>query len=157
MYADVGRGVLRRRIERVGAVDLDFQGDGGWRLLVELKIDAGFGDGQQPRYLRTRHPLLAIVRDPALPQVESESKLATNGLGAVSWEAVVPVMRALPVEPTTDATQWQELLDIAVKQGDLTKRSSPRAKTGAAATEAAGGRLASDPDGIPRRTRKEAR
>src|SRR3954451_16615398 len=53
-----------------GRVDLEFvDASGEWLILVELKIDAGYGHNQIERYLQTldvanpKHVLAAITRD----------------------------------------------------------------------------------------------
>jgi hypothetical protein len=135
LFADVGRNSLRRRIERVGVVDLDFKGGRGWRLIVELKLDAPFGPSQRPRYLAARHPLVAVMRRAAL---DDEVRPGTDGgpwLGAVTWEALLPVLRSLPITAKSTAAQWSELLDVAMEDGDFAKQRAARTKTG---KEAAG-------------------
>jgi hypothetical protein len=128
LFADVGRTSLRRRVGRVGAVDLDFKGADGWRLLVELKIDAGPGPDQIRRYLNTKAPLVAVVRDPADAAFKVDGDSPRNWLGAVSWESITPILRGLPIE--TDAGTWNELLDIATADGDLGKRRARSTQAG---------------------------
>ena len=89
-----------------GRLDLGFRSlDGGWLLMVELKIDAGYGHEQLSRYLRSlgtdarRQALVAITRvvptygDPALAEDPRWS-------GSVRWGRVLAGLRALaPADP----------------------------------------------------------
>jgi hypothetical protein len=141
LFAPVGRSALRRRIERVGAVDLDFKGPGGWRLLVELKIDAVFGPEQRPRYLSTRIPLVAVIRDRSAYDRARDTDLPGNWLGVVSWEELIPVLRALPISGNRARAEWRELVALAIEDGDLIggrrRRSQGQCKQAAAILHAA--------------------
>jgi hypothetical protein len=123
LFAEVGGIAVLRQIRAVGAVDLMFVANGGWRLLVEIKINSGFGQRQRERYLASRQPLVVIVRDPAAaPPPTVNVALASNWLGAVAWSELSDTLEALPVESDRDRGLWRELLSIARNDGDFLTR-----------------------------------
>ena len=127
LFADVGRIAMLRQTRAVGAVDLVFVGDDGWRLLVELKIDSGFGKRQRERYLASRQPLLVIVRDPAAARgLAVNAAEAHNWLGAVGWSDLLETLLELPIEPEEERERWRSLLRIMETDGDFSTRKLPR-------------------------------
>lgn len=123
LFADLSRAMLRRRTQAVGAVDLLFAGDSGWKLLIELKINSGFGPSQRERYLAARQPLVAIVRDvQTVPPIEDERHDQANWLGAISWDSLLPALLDLPIEPAADRAQWLTLVGIMRGDGDFELR-----------------------------------
>ncbi|OAI38496.1 hypothetical protein AYO39_00995 [Actinobacteria bacterium SCGC AG-212-D09] len=138
LFAQVGRRDLRGRLP-LGIVDLDFRAPGTWRLLVELKIDAAFGEDQLRRYLESRTPLVAIIR--SLPTGPTLNKLADPGarnwLGVITWEDLLPGLKALPIQNGRERANWRELLRVASQQdGDLSATRPPRGKAGRDARKA---------------------
>lgn len=108
-----------------GRVDLRFDG-GDLTLFMENKLYSGYGHEQVQRYLRsvrrlprgTRSALVAVTR--AVPTY-GEPKLDEDErwLGSVRWAHLLSGMRSLPIADTQLASQWQLLLDVLDKQGDL--------------------------------------
>lgn len=114
LEARVSRRSLRRRAKDLGRVDLDFAGSDGWELVVELKLDAGFGDGQVDRYTMER-PVAVVVRDPA----DLPTRKAQRGwVGAATWQSLREDLRALPVDPRW-RQEWLGLLDVMDRDGDF--------------------------------------
>ena len=95
-------------------VDLEFRGDGGWHLQVEIKIDSGFGETQLDRY-SAHGPLAAIVRA-AGPEIAPSDR--ANWVGVVAWRSLLPDLRALPVAAPA-SRDWQQLLDVMEADGDF--------------------------------------
>jgi len=132
LFAATGRLAVRRRVERLGAVDLTFTEPAGtWRLLVELKIDSPFGrdrkgHAQLERYQQTQEPLLAVVRNP----ISDPDGAGPGWLGAITWAQILPDLYDLPVRPDGLRQQWQSLLDVTADRGDFaagTRRPSAEA------------------------------
>jgi hypothetical protein len=143
LFASAGRLGVRRRVERLGAVDLTFTEPAGtWRLLVELKIDSAFGRDrkgreQLERYQQTQEPLLAVVRDATT--VRDPDPAGPGWLGAITWAHVLPDLYDLPVTPATLQQQWHALLDVTADRGDFTpgrRGQSAEAKANAEILEA---------------------
>lgn len=108
-----------------GRVDLEFKDmTSGWRVLVELKIEAGYGFDQIERYLRCLDPddkqlvLVSITRDVPKygdPSIEGRP----NWAGSLAWSAIVEELRALPVADPSLAIQWPLLLDVVEDEGSM--------------------------------------
>jgi hypothetical protein len=49
-------------------------------------------------------------------------------LGAVTWEALLPVLRSLPITAKSTAAQWSGLLDVATEDGDFARQRAARTK-----------------------------
>jgi hypothetical protein len=95
-------------------VDLDFAGSDGWQLVVELKLDADFGDGQVDRYTMER-PVAVVVRDAAdLPTRKDQQ----GWVGAATWQSLRADLRSLPVDPRW-RQEWLGLLDVMDRDGDF--------------------------------------
>jgi hypothetical protein len=113
------RAALREE-RRTDVPDLAFSDpEGQVRLLIELKIDADFGDRQIERYLEARWYVAAIVlapEDVEKPGVEPE--LLAGWLGAISWQAILPALRSMDIEPDLRA-QWRELLNVMESDRDF--------------------------------------
>jgi hypothetical protein len=105
------------RAKDVGRVDLKFVDPGDWRLAIELKLGAEFGYKQLERYA-TWGPVAAVVRD--LNQVLDADELRSNDnwVGAVTWRALLPDLRTLPVTEPWDR-EWLSLLEVAESDGDF--------------------------------------
>jgi hypothetical protein len=107
-------------VTRDGRLDLRFR-QAEWDVIVELKIDAGFGFEQLDRYLNSlsasRHAhLVAVTRD--LPRY-GEPTSDPRWLWSLQWRALLPALRKLPIESSTLATQWEALLDVLVEEGSM--------------------------------------
>jgi hypothetical protein len=127
-----------------GRIDLEFSDlASGWRVLVELKIAAGYGFDQIERYLRCldvddkQQVLVSITRDVPKygdPPIEGRA----NWAGSVPWSALIDGLRAL--EPTNPklAQQWPLLLDVLESEGSMgvTKVRPELLRTWATAVEA---------------------
>jgi uncharacterized protein YjiS (DUF1127 family) len=108
-----------------GRVDLRFDGP-ELTLFVENKLYSDYGHEQVQRYLRavrrlprgTRSALVAVTRavpaygEPTLDEDE-------RWLGSVRWAHLLPGLRKLPIADARLSAQWQLLLDVLDKQGDL--------------------------------------
>ena len=105
------------RAKDAGRVDLRLADPGDWRLAVELKLGAEFGYQQLERYAKWG-PVAAVVRD--LDHVLDADKLRSNEnwVGAVTWRALLPDLRALPVREPWDR-DWLSLLEVAESDGDF--------------------------------------
>lgn len=107
-----------------GRIDLEFTNlKTGWRVLVELKIDAGYGFEQIERYLRCLDPLddrqvlVSITRD--IPKYGDPSlEGRSNWAGSLSWSSVLEDLRALPAHPAL-TVQWNLLFDILQDEGSM--------------------------------------
>lgn len=107
-----------------GRVDLEFRNlESGWRVLVELKLDAGYGFEQIERYVRCLDPrderqvLVSITRDVPKygdPPIDGRP----NWAGSVAWAAVIDDLRGLPADPRI-AEQWRLLFDILEHEGSM--------------------------------------
>jgi hypothetical protein len=108
-----------------GTVDLQFSDAGsGWRVLVELKIDAGYGSDQIERYLRDLDPsderqiLVSITRDvPKYGDPPLDGR--RNWAGSLSWGALFDDLRALRPSNEKLAMQWPLLLDVLEAEGSM--------------------------------------
>lgn len=114
LHARQGRTATRRRSKDAGRVDLDFSGGDGWRVMVELKINSAFGDRQLERYIETRTPVMALLRNPASAKPRLRSRY---WLGAAAWEHILDDLYELPV-PSHDRDVWRGLLDVLRAEGD---------------------------------------
>lgn len=127
-----------------GRVDLEFSNlVSGWRVLVELKIQAGYGFEQIERYVRCldaddeQQVLVSITRDVPKygdPPIEGRR----NWAGTVAWAALIDGLRALQPANSALALQWPLLLDVLEGEGSMgvTKVRPEMLRTWAAATEA---------------------
>lgn len=118
LFAEVGRSALRRRMQRMGSIDIELMSPsrGDWRLGVELKLGSGYQPEQIGRYEASGLAVVAIVRrrsstDPA-PH-------ARRWLGEVTWGELLPRLRELPICPAGLAEQWRMFLDVVEAAGDL--------------------------------------
>jgi len=109
-----------------GRVDLRFDGDDGFTLLVENKLHSGYGDRQLQRYLdglamleddgRVRSGLVAVTRD--VPGYGEPQGDKPGWLGSVRWAELKPQLGLLPLrEPLK--SQWAALITVMDEQGDL--------------------------------------
>ena len=119
LEARVSRRGLRERAKDLGRVDLAFAGANGWQLLVELKLDADFGDLQVERYAE-ESVVAAIVRD---PEAQVSRKQEPEWVGAASWHSILPRLRSLPVDLQW-RQEWLDLLAVMEADGDFA-RSRP--------------------------------
>jgi hypothetical protein len=105
---------LRQRAKDLGRVDLEFSGADNWRLVVEIKLGAGFGEHQIERYMSER-PVAVIVRDTSdLPPRGNRS----GWVGAATWESLREDLRDLPVDPSW-RPEWLGLLSVMDRDGDF--------------------------------------
>ena len=117
LEARVSRRSLRQRARDLGRVDLDFAGSNGWELVVELKLDAQFGERQVDRYAMER-PVAVVVRDAVdLPKRKDQR----GWVGAATWQSLREDLRALPVDPRW-RHEWLGLLDVMDRDGDFDSR-----------------------------------
>jgi hypothetical protein len=105
------------RAKDAGRVDLKFVDPGDWRLAIELKLGAEFGYRQLKRYA-TWGPVAAVVRD--LDHVLDADELRSNDnwVGAVTWRALLPDLRTLPLTEPWER-DWLSLLEVAESDGDF--------------------------------------
>lgn len=107
-----------------GRVDLEFKSlESGWRVLVELKIDAGYGFEQIERYIRCLDPgderqvLLSITRDsPKYGDPPLDGR--PNWTGSLAWAAILDDLRELPANRLV-GDHWRLLLDILEDEGSM--------------------------------------
>lgn len=119
------RGVLKNKARQQGRIDLSFEAGARWRLGIELKFNDKAKRGQQQRYPRVGRPVVFVVRDPnRFTEPDLEAADARHYLGAISWEALLPGLRALPVAET-DRGIWNALLSVCDLNGDFAT-SPPR-------------------------------
>jgi hypothetical protein len=108
-----------------GTVDLEFSDVGsGWRVLVELKIGAGYGNDQINRYLCSldasdeRQVLVSITRDVPRygdPPIDG----LRNWAGSVAWGSLFDGLRMLRPSNEKLAVQWPLLLDVLEDEGSM--------------------------------------
>lgn len=108
-----------------GRVDLQFSDPAsGWRVLVELKIAAGYGFEQIERYLAgldpadERHVLVSITRDRPTygdPPINGNP----NWAGSVAWASIFDRLRSLRPRNTTLCKQWPLFLDVLEYEGSM--------------------------------------
>jgi hypothetical protein len=114
LEARVSRRGLKQRARDAGRVDLDFAGSGGWKMVVELKLGAGFGDKQLERY-GEEGPVAAVVRNRVHVPVLRDHP---GWLGAAIWRELLPDLEDLPVEPRW-RPEWLQLLRVMDIDGDF--------------------------------------
>jgi hypothetical protein len=114
LEARVSRRALRHRAKDLGRVDLEFSGSDGWQLLVELKLDADFGDMQVERYVE-QGIVAAIVRN---PDEHAPRSSEVGWVGAASWSSLVPRLRTLPVDSRW-RQEWLNLIEVMQADGDF--------------------------------------
>jgi hypothetical protein len=127
-----------------GRVDLEFSDlSSGWRILVELKIAAGYGFDQIERYLRCldvedkQQVLVSITRDvPKYGDPPLDGR--QNWAGSVAWSALNDDLRMLQPANRKLAEQWPLLLDVLEGEGSMgvTKVKPELLRTWANAVEA---------------------
>lgn len=108
-----------------GRVDLEFSDAAtGWRVLVELKIDAGYGFEQIKRYLNCvdaaddRQVLVSVTRDvPKYGDPPTDGQ--PNWCGSVSWNALLDDLRDLCPSDTRLEQQWPLFLDVLENEGSM--------------------------------------
>lgn len=108
-----------------GFVDLEFADTAtGWRVLVELKIDAGYGFEQMERYLQNLDPhdskqvLVSVTRDVPKygdPPLEGNP----NWAGSVAWSSLFALLRELKPDNDRLAAQWPIFLDVLEYEGSM--------------------------------------
>lgn len=108
-----------------GTVDLEFRDvASSWRVLVELKIGAGYGNAQIERYLYSLDPadqrqvLVSITRDvPKYGDPPLDGK--PNWAGSVAWGVLFDSLRALRPSNEALAVQWPLLFDVLEDEGSM--------------------------------------
>ena len=107
-----------------GRVDLTFSDvNGEWRVLVEIKIDAGYGHEQIRRYLRSfrgdprRTVLVAITRN--VPTYGDFGDDDPSWAGSVQWAKLLPGLRTLQPANSSLALQWPLFLDVLESEGSM--------------------------------------
>ena len=113
-----GKGSHSRRRD---TVDLKFTSD-GTTLLVELKLEAGYGKRQIDRYLQWKPPkgkgaLVAITKHPPLYGEPPES--THNWLGSVRWGEIYGALGELPIANRDLRRQWKLFLEVLDHSGDV--------------------------------------
>lgn len=107
-----------------GRVDLEFKNlESGWRILVELKIDAGYGFEQIERYIRCldandeQQVLVSITRD--VPKYgDPPIKARLNWAGSLAWASIIDDLRRLQADSRIQG-QWRLLFDILEDEGSM--------------------------------------
>lgn len=117
---------LECRSEQVlpeGRADLAFRDASRcWHIIVEVKVYAGYGDTQIPRYLRSfdrasqRQILAAVTRD--VPTY-GEDAADDRWVGSVQWATLLPGLRALRPTNRQLASQWPLFLDVLESEGSM--------------------------------------
>jgi hypothetical protein len=143
LEARVSRRALRRRAKDLGRVDLEFSGADGWQLLVELKLDADFGEMQIERYAE-QAMVAAVVRD---PHEHAARNREVHWVGAASWSSLVPRLRMLSVDSRW-RQEWLNLLDVMEADGDFARRRPDGLPEVIAARELLAGAASSIHDGF---------
>ena len=103
-----------------GRLDLRFRAP-DWDVIVELKIDAGYGLDQIDRYVgalgQARHShLVALTRTVPLYGEETTSPAWR---GSILWRRVLAGLSALPIQNQSLAHQWSALLHVLEEEGSM--------------------------------------
>jgi len=104
-----------------GRLDLRFRAS-GWDVIIELKIDAGYGGDQLTRYLNVLSEvdcayLAAITR--SVPTYGEPAGIDPRWLGSVQWRRLLPELRAMQVSDSVLDAQWPLFLDVLEAEGSM--------------------------------------
>jgi len=122
-------GVLAKKAQRQGRVDLSFEAGPKWQLGVELKFDDPAKRRQQDRYPAVGRPVIFVVRDPdAFADPLLVAGDAKHYLGAISWKALLPRLHLLPVEESQKSI-WDAVLRVSELNGDFKSKPPSRRST----------------------------
>jgi hypothetical protein len=104
-----------------GRVDLRFRAD-DWDVIVEVKIDAGYGLDQLDRYLGalgTSEKNAYIVAVTRTVQRYGEDSADPHWRGSIQWRRVLGALAALPIASDALAAQWAALLQVLEEEGSM--------------------------------------
>jgi hypothetical protein len=110
-----------------GRLDLAFDAS-DWRLIVELKLDADFSDGQVSKYLATLPVdvenafVVALTRD--IPRNLDDDLDPKRWLGVVRWHHIARRLRDLTPQNSELARQWPLFLDVLAVEGAVTEQTA---------------------------------
>lgn len=107
-----------------GRADLTFADEEHrWHVIFELKIDAGYGDDQIGRYLRSSRPsadrfvLASITRN--VPTHGDDEVDDARWAGSARWAKLLPELKALRPRNPMLAEQWPLFLEVLEKEGSM--------------------------------------
>lgn len=107
-----------------GRADLTFRDAAGhWHVIVELKVDAGYGPRQLERYLRAfggaRHEALAAVTRNVPTRGDPPEDADRRWAGSVRWGRVLRPLRDIRPGPALLAREWPLFLDVLESEGSM--------------------------------------
>jgi hypothetical protein len=105
-----------------GRLDLRFRAD-GWDVIIELKINAGFGRNWLDRYLSVLDDVgdayvIAITRTVS-KYGEPERGVDQRWLGSVQWRRLLPALRAMESRNAALSQQWPLFFDVLEEEGSM--------------------------------------
>jgi predicted nuclease with RNAse H fold len=107
-----------------GRADLTFEDEENrWHVIFELKIDAGYGDDQIGRYLRSSRPsadrfvLASITRN--VPTYGDDEVDDARWAGSARWAKLLSELKALRPRNPMLAEQWPLFLEVLEKEGSM--------------------------------------